>query len=100
MNINKDGLKLYKKEMVEGERHIISNYELNIDHYSVGTVCNEVNNLYEVYIYIIDNNDENIVSSLSLVNLDSKDEAVKTFEEYSELIKKNDLDLITNFVSK
>lgn len=90
----------YKKDMIEGERSIISNYELNIDHCSVGTVCNKVNDLFEVYIYIIDNTNETTLSSLALVNLEDKEKAISIFEEYSELIKNNELKTILDFISK
>lgn len=100
MNIDILDYKKYEYQNDDRERKLIANYENDIADFSIGSIINIVEDSYEIYMYVIDNKKDTIISRLLLINEENLEKAKEIHEKNCELIRKNDINLILQSLIK
>ena len=72
-------------------RKLIKSYELAKGLYNYGTIINAVDNIYEVYCYVVSNDNSIIVSSLLLKEFSNLNKALIYYQELANMMKENDI---------
>lgn len=97
MNNIRDYLnKLKKFSFAEDSRKrtLLKSYELTKLNYNYGAIINAVDELFEVYCYVIDDEEKIVVSSLLLREFNKYDMALSYYKELGNMMLENDIDFL------
>lgn len=75
-------------------RKLLKSYELTKELYNCGAIINFVDNNYEVYCYVISNDNSIIASSLLLKEFNDINIALSYYKELATMMKEKEIDFL------